>query len=107
MENFYYWYQYGQIELLKLQKILFYKVPIKVTESLVIFKKIINYFTKQKYNIRVRYFLSKIRVNNIEDVIKFYKSTTFFKKKYEKTVSDFIRKKYKKKNFVFKKDSCF
>ena len=84
----------------------FYKVPIKVTESLVIFKKIINYFTKQKYNIRVRYFRSKIRVNNIEDVIKFYKSTTFFKKKYEKTVSDFIRKKYKKKNFVFKKDSC-
>ena len=77
MENFYYWYQYGQIELLKLQK-KFYKVPIKVTESLVIFKKIINYFTKQKYNIRVRYFRSKIRVNNIEDVIKFYKSTTFF-----------------------------
>ena len=30
----------------------FYKVPTKVTESLVIFKKIINYFAKQKYNIR-------------------------------------------------------
>tara|TARA_B100001059_G_scaffold236772_2_gene290156 strand:- start:19779 stop:20567 length:789 start_codon:yes stop_codon:yes gene_type:complete len=84
----------------------FYKLPTKVTESLVIFKKIINYFTKQKYNIRVRYFRSKIRVNNIEDVIKFYKSTTFFKKKYEKTISKFIKKKFKKKGFIFKKDSC-
>ena len=84
----------------------FYKVPAKVTESLVIFKKIINYFVKQKYNIRTKYFRSKIRVTNVEDVIKFYKSTTFFKKRYEKKVSEFVKKKFKKKSFVFKKDSC-
>jgi len=84
----------------------FYKLPKKVNESLTIYKKIINFFKSKKYSFRVKYFRSKIKVTNINDVINFYKCTTFYRKEFEPKITSYIKKNFIKKAFIFKKDSC-
>ena len=84
----------------------FYSLPKKVNESLVIHKKIDQFCKKNKIYCNKKFFRSKMRINNLSDVIKFYKSTTFYNKKYEKNVFKFLNKKFNKKVFIFNKDSC-
>ena len=48
-----------------------------------------------------------MRINNLSDVIKFYQSTTFYNKRYENNVYEYLNKKFDKKIFIFKKDSAY
>lgn len=84
----------------------FYRLPKKVNESLLIYKQIEKFYKKKNFSYKIQYFRSKLKINNIDDIIKFYKSTTFYSKKYENNISEYLKKKYSKKTFIFKKDSC-
>ena len=64
------------------------------------------YLISKKYSFRVKYFRSKIKVTNINDVINFYKCTTFYRKEFEPKITSYIKKNFIKKAFIFKKDSC-
>ena len=84
----------------------FYALPKKVDESLIFYKKIENFYKKNKFLYKIKYFKSKLEIDNISDLMMFYKSTTFYKKKYENKIYKFVKKKYSNKTFAFKKDSC-
>ncbi len=84
----------------------FYKLPKKVNESLLIYKQIERFYKKNNFSYKIQYFKSKLKINNLDDVIKFYRSTTFYSKKHEKQFSEYLKNKYTNKTFIFKKDSC-
>ena len=84
----------------------FYKLPKKVTDSLIFYQKVINHLKNKKVKHSVKYFKSKIIVTNLDDIIKFYRSTTIYKKKYEKNFEDYLLKNFKGKKFIFNKNSC-
>jgi SAM-dependent methyltransferase len=84
----------------------FYKLPDKVMQSLEFYKKIKYFYIKKNFSYKIKYFRSKLKIDNINDLIMFYKSTTFYNVKYEKKIYEFLKKKYSKKFFIFKKDSC-
>ena len=84
----------------------FYFLPKKVNESLIIHEKIEQFCKKNKLYCNKKFFRSKMRINNLSDVIKFYQSTTFYNKRYENNVYEYLNKKFDKKIFIFKKDSC-
>lgn len=47
-----------------------------------------------------------MRIDNIDDLMMFYKSTTFYNENYKNKIYTFLKKKYINKFFIFKKDSC-
>ena len=84
----------------------FHKLPKKVNESLLIYEDIERFYKKNKYSYKKKFFRSKMKIDNLDDVVRFYKSTTFYKKNYETAVSEYLKTKFINKVFVFRKDSC-
>jgi len=84
----------------------FYTLPKKVMPSLEFYKKIKYFYIKKNFSYKVKYFRSKMKIDNIDDLMMFYKSTTFYNENYEKKIYTFLKKKYINKFFIFKKDSC-
>ena len=83
-----------------------YKLPKKVPDSLIFYQKVVNHLKNKKVKHSVKYFKSKIIVNNLDDIIKFYRSTTIYKKKYEKNFEEYLLKNFNRKKFIFNKESC-
>ena len=53
----------------------------------------------------MRYFRSEMKIDNIDDLMMFYKFTTFYNENYENKFYTFLKKKYINKFYIFKKDS--
>ena len=68
-----------------------------------IYKQIERFYKKNNFSYKIQYFKSKLKINNLDDVIKFYRSTTFYSKKHEKQFSEYLKNKYTNKNFCFQK----
>jgi|LakMenEpi03Aug12_release.lakeMendotaPanAssembly.Ray.scaffolds.fasta_scaffold127143_2 SAM-dependent methyltransferase len=79
----------------------------KVTDSLLIYKKIIKEMDYKKMKVRIFYFNSYMSVKNYYDLFKFYENSTFYNKKFKLILLKKMKNMFKnKKVYSFKKKSC-
>ena len=79
----------------------------KITNSLIIYKKVIKEMKYKKMKVRIFYFNSNMRVKNYYDLFKFYENSTFYNQKFKLLFLKKIKNMFKNKKVIsFKKKTC-